>query len=130
MRVPSREARPWAASFIMDPIAPIENAPLAAPSKNTLALSGHAGPTRPANVNAAIATAEATHPPTVHRRREPILRSGETCDTFAAIRPDIATNTMPSKTPLCCTPASLVDSPGVKPKTDPAKGSRINSCAL
>jgi hypothetical protein len=40
MRVPSRPLRPWLASAIIEPMAAIENAPLATPSKKTLARSG------------------------------------------------------------------------------------------
>ena len=40
------------------------------------------------------------------------------------------TNIIPTKTPACCIPESFVVSPGVKSKTEPAKGSRIKSFIL
>jgi hypothetical protein len=49
MRTPSRLRRPSVASCIIEPMAAIENAPLATPSTNTLAGSGQAGAHQPAS---------------------------------------------------------------------------------
>ena len=48
MRTPSRDSLPSPARLIIEPMAAIENAPLATPSTNTEGRSGHAGPTKPA----------------------------------------------------------------------------------
>ena len=67
---------------------------------------------------------ESIHPVVIHRFNEPIF--------LLEKRPEqiMLTNIIPTKTPACCIPESFVVSPGVKSKTEPAKGSRIKSCIL
>jgi hypothetical protein len=88
MRTPSRAARPSVASAIIEPMAAIENAPLATPSRKTLARSGQAGP--PAGQHqAAMASAEARQPPTVQaaQRAEAAPASAGPASAPAACRP-------------------------------------------
>jgi hypothetical protein len=93
------------------------------PARTPLARSGQAGPPGRPHHQAAMAAADARQPPT-----DPAAQRAEGMPASAA-RPATPA-ACPASTPPCCTPDSCVDSPGVKPNTMPAKGSRIRSCAL
>ncbi len=120
MRTPSRPFAPVLARLIIEPMAATANAPLAMPSANTLARSGQPGD-KPPSASASSASAEARQPPIVHSRNDPKRRRPLAAN---------ATSIIPVSTPPFWIPDSCVDSPGVKPNTVPANGSRIRSCAL
>ncbi len=116
---------PAPASAIIEPMAATAKAPLAKPSANTV------GAQRPGRAD----RRRRARAPNKRQRRARCSRRSSTRAASRARRPPTrcrrsATSIMPSSTPPCCTPESCVDSPGVKPKTMPAKGSRIRSCAL
>ena len=110
--------------LIIEPIAAIENAPLATPSRNTVALNGHTPSDNAAMTKPARAIAEAMQPPTVQTRNDARrLADARSDSTRRPVRraiqrpskplPATATSTMPNSTPPCCTPDNWVDSPGV-----------------
>jgi hypothetical protein len=97
--------------------------PLAKPNTNTVGRSGHAPPITLAAAMPVRAAAEPTQPAMVQRRIQARFLSPNR-------EPRTPTRIMPRRTPPCCRLESWVDWPGVILKTRPAKGSRINSCAL
>ena len=103
--MPSRDGGPSPASAIIEPIAATANAPLLAPRKNTVGLSGQSPPTWPATTSSDSAMAELMQPPTVQAASEPKRRPR--LPRVVAT----ATSIMPSSTPPFWTPASFVDSP-------------------
>ena len=120
MRIPSRFCCPALANTIMAPIAATAKPPLAVPSRKTLASKDQFGLVSPPQHSRNRATAESRQPPLIQNL-------SNTAPLDLKRRVEIAIAAMPSSTPPCCTPASWVDSPGVRPKTSPAKGSRIKS---
>ena len=121
MRTPSRDCPPLLAMLNMEPMAATAKTPFMKPSAKTEGLSGQPGPTCAAATRPESARAEPTQPSTVQLLR--LIRRGNSVDSPP-------TSTMPSSTPEFWMPDSDVDWPGVSPKTMPAKGSRIRSCAL
>ena len=105
----------------MEPMAATAKTPLQKPSANTEGFRGQPGPTCAAATSPTSASAEPMQPMTVQLLSA--IRRGNSVEAAP-------TRTMPSSTPEFCTPESEVDWPGVSPKTSPAKGSRIRSCAL
>ena len=108
--MPSRRARPSPASCIIAAMAATAKAPLAKPSRATAALSGSAGPPWPSTATSPSAAAESRQPAATQKRSVPRRSALEATPTVA----------MPRRTPAFWVPESVVDWPGVKPKTRPA----------
>src|SRR6056297_195564 len=117
MRVPSRFSRPSPASAIMAPMAATANMPLNTP-RSTTAGRRSGTPSCPIREIMVSAAADPMHPVTTQflrlPKRNPVART--------------PTRTIPRNTPPFWAPEREVDCPGEKPKTRPAKGSRMSSC--
>ena len=125
MRMPSRFCVPLPASPIMELMAATVKAPVATPIRMTFSFRGQTPgiwlpSDRPARVRA-----DRKQPMMVQRFSAP----GEPPPSRRRLARK-PTRIMPTSAPECWLAVRLVDSPTVKPKAAPAKGSRIRSCML
>ena len=109
-------SRPQPARPIIEPMAATAKAPLATPRAKTEARSGQPGPTRPA-----AASAEQHH-----RRGDAAADASRRAASRAAARRTCSRPApraiMPSRTPPCCTPESLVDFAGREAEDQAGEG--------